>query len=81
MHPLDTPRIRDRHVSWHRLLGAGMLLAVLAAVAGFALEWVRFGWSESQAMARVDAEVRREFGVMTALLGERGDAIAGDPGT
>jgi signal transduction histidine kinase len=73
--------MRDRHVSWRRLLGFGILAAVLAAVTGLALEWIRFGWTEAQAMTRVDAEVRREFSAMTSLLAERGSAIAGDRGT
>ena len=73
--------MRDRHVSWRRLLGIGVILAAVVAAGGLAIEWMRFGWTSTEAVARVDAEVRREFDGMTALLAELGGAIAADPGT
>jgi signal transduction histidine kinase len=71
--------IRARHVSWRRLLVIGTLLAATAWIVGFALEWSRFGSGGAQAIARVDEDIRRDFGEMTTLLAELGAAIATDP--
>ncbi|HJR58089.1 MAG TPA: HAMP domain-containing sensor histidine kinase [Vicinamibacterales bacterium] len=73
--------MRDRHVSWRRLLGIGLLLAAAVGAGGLAADWLRFGAGGAEAVARVDAEVRGEFGEMTSLLAELGNAIATDPGT
>jgi signal transduction histidine kinase len=72
--------MHDRHVSWRRLLGIGVLLAAVAGAVGLAVEWLRFGAGSAQAVGRVDAAVRREFDEMTSLLARLGSAIAKDPG-
>ncbi|MDQ3487147.1 MAG: HAMP domain-containing histidine kinase [Acidobacteriota bacterium] len=78
---LDTPLVRDRYVSWRRLLAGGITLALLAGLIGAVLEWRRFGRDASEAVARVDQDVRRDFDEKTALLGRLASTIAADPGT
>jgi signal transduction histidine kinase len=73
--------MRSRHVSWRRLLVAGLLAALVAAAGGAALEWFRFGASGTQTAVRVEADIRREFDGMTSLLARLGAAIAADPDT
>ena len=73
--------MRARHVSWRRLLVIGGLLAVVTLIAGLALERARFGSGGAQAIARVDEDIRSDFGEMTRLLAELGSAMATDPET
>jgi signal transduction histidine kinase len=73
--------MRMRHVSWRRLLIVGLSLAAAATVAGFAIEWVRFGATAEQSVERVDTEIRREFGEMTSLLATLANTIAADGDT
>ena len=94
MLPADSPRIsvdseppaspparafRPRRVSWRRLLAGGTLAAVLVAAGGFLLEWRRFGGDTAGAVGRAEADVRRRFDGMSALLGRVAAAIAADP--
>lgn len=55
-------------MSWRRLLGTGVLIAVIAAAVGFALEWRRFGSPGPEAIVRVDREISADFATMTSLL-------------
>ncbi|MBA3637986.1 MAG: hypothetical protein H0W53_01645, partial [Acidobacteria bacterium] len=80
MRALDIPLLRDRYVSWRRLLAGGVVLAMLAGLTGAVIEWRRFGRNASEAVARVDDDVRREFDEKTALLGRLASTIAADPG-
>jgi signal transduction histidine kinase len=73
--------MRDRRVSWRRLLGTGVLLAAAALAGGRALESARFGSLGAPAIAAAESEVRGEFDEMTSLLAELGTAIAADPRT
>ena len=68
-------------MSWRRLLLAGVVLACLAAAAGAAVEWMRFGLRGDRAYGTVHAELTRTFTAMTADLGAVGQAIAADPAT
>src|SRR5687768_2436140 len=77
----ETPLLRDRYVSWRRLLIGGVLLSLLAGLIGAAIEWRRFGRSPAEAVARADQEVRRDFDEKTARLARLAAAIATDPGT
>ena len=70
-----------RVVSWRRLVAAGLGTAVLVLGIGFAIEWRRFGTGTAGAFVRVEAEVGREFGEMTARLRRLGDDIVADPMT
>ena len=81
MRALDTSLLRDRHVSWRRLLAGGVLLALVAGLIGAAIEWRRFGRSAAEAVRRVDADVRRDFDEKSALLARLASTIAADPGT
>ncbi len=66
-------------MSRRRLLAAGLLLALAAAVAGVAGEVWRFGASDTAAAVRVEQSVRRDFSRMTAVLAQIAGAVAGDP--
>jgi signal transduction histidine kinase len=72
-------RLRDRTVSWRRLLAAGLSAAVLVALAGAAFEYWRFGASPSAAAARLEWQVRRDFDRMTRVLSRVADGMATDP--
>ena len=66
-------------MSRRRLLAAGLLLAVAAAVLGAAGELWRFGASDAAAAARVEQSVRSDFDRMTAVLARIATAVAVDP--
>jgi signal transduction histidine kinase len=78
---LDPARMRDRHVSWRRLLGGGVLLAAVAAAAGLLLERSRFGSLAEPAITAAESEVRTGFDEMTSVLAALGTAITDDPRT
>ena len=65
--------------SRRRLLAAGLLVALGAAVAGVAGELWRFGAGDDAAAARVERSVRRDFDRMTAVLSQIATAVASDP--
>ncbi len=71
--------VRQRHVSWRRLLAAGLLAAAAAGLAGGALEVWRFGDTDRAAASRVEAQVRDRFARMTGALARVGSRIASDP--
>jgi signal transduction histidine kinase len=66
-------------VSARRLVAGGALVAVLAALAGAAIELGRFGANQPAAAARVEQQVQRDFEGMTGVLTRIGDGIAQDP--
>jgi signal transduction histidine kinase len=68
-----------QHVSWRRLLMAGITAAGLAGLAGVAVERWWLGPTDAAAAARVEALVRAEFGGMTAALTEVASRIAAHP--
>ncbi len=75
-------RLRARplqHVTWRRLLAAGLTAALLSGLAGVALERWWLGPTDATAAARVESLVRREFDGMTAALGSMATAIATNP--
>jgi hypothetical protein len=74
-----SPRLRDRRVSPRRLLAGGVLLAVLAALGGVAIELWRFGRTRAAAAARVERQVRHNFDRMTTVLTRVAVGVAMDP--
>ena len=65
-----------------RVVRAGLVAAVLVALAGFALEQYWFGWSDTASMARVRTELQTRFnrsgealGRMAAQVSAARDAI------
>jgi signal transduction histidine kinase len=74
-------RLRDRRVSSRRLAATGVLLAILAALGGGAIELWRFGSNQAAAAARVERQVRRTFEHMTNVLGRVALGVAKDPET
>ena len=71
--------LRPRHVSWRRLLAAGLVAAAVVTLGGLVLEWQRFGTGTAGAVERAAVDVRQRFNTMTALLGGVASAIAVDP--
>ena len=74
MPSIDT---RERLVRWRRLLAGGILLTVLAGLAGAALELWWFGATDAAAAARVEQDVRRRFdGMVRAITGASAQVAA-----
>jgi signal transduction histidine kinase len=71
--------LRDRRVSWRRLLASGLIAAALAGLAGGALERWWFGATDASAASLVEARVRHEFDQMIAALGEIATSVANEP--
>ena len=57
---------------------AGVAAAIVAGVAGFAIERARLGASDATALARVEAELRGRFDASAATLGAIASRLAGD---
>jgi len=70
--------LKDRRVSWRRLLACGLVAAALAGVAGGLLERWRFGPTDLTAAAHVETLVRREFDRMASVLTNVASRIATD---
>ena len=79
MHAFDASRLRDRRVSWRRLLAGGLAVTALAGIIGGALEFSRLGSSDAAAGAKVERYVRREFDRMTEDLSRVAARVASDP--
>jgi signal transduction histidine kinase len=76
---IDSARLRERRVSWRRLLAGGLAATALAASAGAAVELWRFGPSDGSAAAKVERHLRVEFDRMTADLSRVASGVAADP--
>jgi len=57
---------------------AGVAAAIVAGVAGYALERARFGASDAAALARVEAELRNRFDASAAMLASIARRVAAD---
>ena len=66
-------------MSPRRLLAGGVLLAVVVAVGGTAIELWRFGRNDASAVARLERQVRSDFDRMTGVLSRVAGGIASDP--
>jgi signal transduction histidine kinase len=73
--------IRERRVSWRRLLAGGIILTALAGIAGGTLELWWFGRSDGAAAARVETHVQRQFGRMVSAIQAVSGAILSNPET
>jgi signal transduction histidine kinase len=67
-----------RSVVW-RLVGAGALAALTAAVAGRVLERARYGSNDEDALARVEAELRRRFDASAETLRTIASRVVANP--
>src|SRR5438128_819640 len=56
------------HVLW-RIARAGVIVALFVAVAGWTVERVRFGASDEDSIAAVEAELRQRFDTSANTLG------------
>jgi len=62
-----------------RIYLAGLLCALVAAVAGIAAERARFGPTDAEAVARVERSVRAEIAGVTGALNDIATAVAREP--
>ncbi len=62
-----------------RLLAGGLLLALIAALGGGAIELWRFGRTHHAAAARLEQQVRRDFARMIGVLTRVAGGVATDP--
>ena len=65
-----------RAPSRYSLTLAGFAAAAAVALAGIGFEGWRFGWTETQALARVERHVREQIDLMVLSLGDRAARIA-----
>jgi signal transduction histidine kinase len=68
--------IRDRQVSWRRLLAGGIILTALAGIAGGAWEIWRFGVGDAAAARRVESHINRRFEAMVQAISDVSARIA-----
>ncbi len=66
-----------RTLAW-RLVAGGLLLALAVAASGGAIERARFGSTDDEALARVEAELRRQFDTSARALGDLAAAVRAD---
>jgi signal transduction histidine kinase len=71
--------IRERRVSWRRLLAGGLLLTALAGAAGGALELWWFGPTDASAARHVERDVNQRFGAMVRAITQASTLVATDP--
>ena len=62
-----------------RIVRVGVVAALVAGVTGFAVERARFGASESTAVARIEAELRRRFDASADTVRAIAARVAADP--
>ena len=65
------------HTTW-RIARAGLAAAVVVAVAGWAVERVRFGASDQDAVARIASELRQRFAASADSLGRIAARVVAD---
>ena len=62
-----------------RIVRAGIAAALVAGAAGYALERSRFGASDGDALARIQAELRQTFDASAGRVAAIADRVAADP--
>jgi signal transduction histidine kinase len=65
------------HTTW-RFVRAGLAAAVVVAIAGWAIERVRFGASDQAAVARMASELRQRFAASADSLGRIATRVVAD---
>src|SRR5215467_851880 len=63
-----------RKLAW-RLFAGGLVLALVVAASGGAIERARFGSTDDEALARVEAELRQQFDASARSLGEMAASV------
>jgi signal transduction histidine kinase len=71
--------IRERRVSWRRILAGGLVAMATTALVGLAVERWRFGPDDDAAVARVNAYVDRRFEEMVRSVADVSAGIAESP--
>ena len=67
--------VRERHVSWRRLLAGGVAAMALIAVTGGALELWWFGSNEASAGQRAEREIHQRFDGMVRAITAVSDQV------
>jgi signal transduction histidine kinase len=62
-----------------RIVRVGIVAALVAGVAGYAVERSRFGASDAAAVARIEAELRQKFDTSAGTIGAIAARVAADP--
>jgi signal transduction histidine kinase len=68
-----------RTLAW-RLFAGGLIVALAVVAAGGAIERARFGSTDDEALARVEAELRRQFDTSARALGDLAATVRADSG-
>jgi signal transduction histidine kinase len=76
---VPTIDVRERHVSWRRLLAGGIIATALVAVGGVALELWWFGPSDTAAAARAGREIHQRFDAMVRAVTRVSELVGGSP--
>ena len=76
---MPTIDVRERHVSWRRLLAGGVVATALLAMGGGALELWWFGASNAAAARRADREIHRRFDAMVRAVTQVSELVGGNP--
>ena len=76
---MPTIDVRERHVSWRRLLAGGIVATALLAMGGGALELWWFGASNAAAARRADREIHRRFDAMVRAVTQVSELVGGNP--
>ncbi len=63
------------------IVRVALAAAIVIGLAGYGVEWARFGRDDRSALARVEAELRQRFDASAATLGTIAARLAADPDT
>ena len=71
--------VRERHVSWRRLLAGGVVATALIAIGGGALELWWFGASDAAAAQRAEREIHQRFDAMVRAITRVSELVGSNP--
>ena len=71
--------VRERHVSWRRLLAGGIVATALIAIGGGALELWWFGASDAAAGQRAEREIHQRFDAMVRAITRVSELVGSNP--
>jgi len=71
--------VRERHVSWRRLLAGGIIATALVAMGGGGLELWWFGASDAAAGQRAERDIQRRFDAMVRAVTQVSERVGSNP--
>ncbi len=71
--------VRERHVSWRRLLAGGIIATALVAIGGGALELWWFGASDAAAGQRAERDIHQRFDAMVRAITQVSERVGSNP--